>query len=108
MTEIDHESIACPTCLTHHSRPKDFCENCGAPLGMMSTLDPINAIRAESFMLDRAVTMQRPKLIILVGIWILFLPALLIAFFIAGDQIFAGGAFGSFLFFWIGIALAMF
>jgi hypothetical protein len=51
-----------------------FCPKCGAPIDALAELDPVNAIRAEGHMFRRGA--ERPSFMILIGLWIIFLPTL--------------------------------
>lgn len=105
-TTEGNETIICPSCLAQISPSETFCHACGAPVGTTAALDPINSIRAQRFLISRALE-GRPKLIVLLGIWMLNLPAL------------AGGVFGvfyaslymdvysGFIFFWFMIGLSI-
>lgn len=104
---MDKEIIACLSCLAPNKATVDFCEKCGAPLGTTATLDPLKMIRAEAFMLERA-TVGKPKLIVLLGIWIIFFPTLATGILLTGSQILYGFDSEGFVFFWIGIGLAIF
>ncbi|MDQ3820267.1 MAG: hypothetical protein M3362_21655, partial [Acidobacteriota bacterium] len=69
------EEAVCFRCLAVNSGAEAFCRECGAPVGGSATLDPVQTIRAQGFMYRRALE-GRPKLIVLVGVWILHLPVL--------------------------------
>jgi hypothetical protein len=65
------EGVICPKCLLSNATTAAFCADCGAPIGMVSTIDPIQQIHAEGFAYRSAVD-GPPKLIILIGMWLLF------------------------------------
>ncbi len=76
--ETDHQSrsqdgVICPKCLLSNSTTAAFCADCGAPIGMVAAVDPIQQIHAEGFAYRSAVD-GPPKLIILIGMWLLFGP----------------------------------
>jgi hypothetical protein len=68
-----HGSVVCPKCLRSNSTTAAFCADCGAPIGMVAAVDPIQQIHAEGFAYRSAVD-GPPKLIILIGMWLLFGP----------------------------------
>jgi hypothetical protein len=70
------ESVLCPKCLLSNEPWVDFCANCGAPLGMMATIDPLKQTLAEGFAYRQAID-GPPSRIIVLGIWMVFLPGLL-------------------------------
>ena len=65
--------ILCPTCLHANAPRADFCSQCGAPLSMMATIDPIKSTLSEGFGYRQAVN-GPPKLVVVIGIWLIFLP----------------------------------
>ncbi|HSI14502.1 MAG TPA: hypothetical protein VK961_20800 [Chthoniobacter sp.] len=71
------EGVICPKCLLSNSTTAAFCVECGAPIGMIATIDPIQHIRAEGFAYRAAVD-GPPSRIVLVGMWMLFAPFALV------------------------------
>lgn len=65
------DGVICPKCLLSNSATAAFCADCGAPIGMVATVDPIQHIYAEGFAYRSAVD-GPPKLIILLGMWLIF------------------------------------
>ena len=102
---MNQEIVACLSCLAPNDMDADFCEKCGAPISATSTLDPLKMIRSEGFLLSRATTVKKPPLVVLLGIWVIFLPALAGGAALAYSQFSEGFGFDGFLFFWIGIGL---
>ena len=80
------ERSVCPNCLLDNSSTAAFCTRCGAPIGMVANIDPMQSIQSEGFGY-RSATEGPPKLIVLVGMWLLFVPLLLLAPFawLSGD-----------------------
>ncbi len=105
---MENEIIACMSCLAPNDEFADFCEKCGTPLSTSSTLDPLKVIRTEGFVVGKATTIQRPKFIILLGIWVLFFPTLLPSIFMAISQVMYGAEFAGFVFFWAAVAWSVF
>jgi len=71
--------IVCPSCLLSNHPASPFCADCGAPIGNYAAIDPIQRIYAEGFAYRSAVS-GPPKIIILVGMWLVFSPFLVIGF----------------------------
>jgi len=71
--EQSGEKMVCPSCHHHNDPSVTFCQSCGAPLGFAATMAPFQQLEAQGFVLRQA-TGGRPKLIILMGIWILVFP----------------------------------
>lgn len=109
LSEIDQtaEVIVCPACGLQIGAANVFCPNCGAPLSLLAHVDPIQSIRTEGLMYAKAID-AKPKFIILVGIWVIFLPVLIGSLMLSGSIIIGGIGSGmsGFIFFWAGIALA--
>lgn len=69
------ESVLCPHCAATNLSAADFCHRCGAPLSVIATTDPLRSTISEGF-LYREATQGTPKLIVVVGIWLIFLPGI--------------------------------
>ena len=67
------DSVVCPKCLLANSPTAAFCADCGAPIGMVASVDPLQHIQAEGFAYRSAVD-GPPNLIVLIGMWLLFAP----------------------------------
>ncbi len=78
------DGVVCPKCLHANSEAAAFCADCGAPIGMVATIDPIQHIHAEGFGYRSAVE-GPPKLIIVIGMWLIFGPTVLVVPFIIRD-----------------------
>jgi hypothetical protein len=65
--------VICPTCQALNGRFETVCDECGASIGDTSTLDPDPTIPAQSLPPKKLASRLRP--IVLIGIWIIFLPA---------------------------------
>ncbi len=72
----ESEAVVCPKCVVENDPDAAFCHQCGAPIGLVAALDPIQSILAEGFVYRQAVE-GPPKGIILLGMWLLFLPPML-------------------------------
>jgi hypothetical protein len=72
------DQIVCPKCLHHNEPEAAFCTECGAPIGMVANVDPMQQIYSEGFGFRSAVD-GPPKRIILIGTWLVFLPLIGIA-----------------------------
>ena len=71
------EAVICPKCLLNNKPQAAFCADCGAPIGMVANVDPIQRIYAEGFAYRSAME-GPPKLILVFGIWFSFLPLMLV------------------------------
>ncbi len=85
-----NKQILCPTCNQENDQDVDFCVHCGAPVGFISTIDPIKQIRAQGFMYRRVTRPDR--FILYVGAWILFgIPLFSFVFFLVHGGILLKG-----------------
>ncbi len=71
-------SLLCTSCLHPNPPHTPFCKRCGAPIGAISAVGPLEHIYAEGFAYRQA-TEGRPKTIVLIGMWLLFFPPLVLA-----------------------------
>lgn len=72
------EGIVCTVCVASNPPNTNYCARCGAPLNNLVTFNPFDQTLAEGFAYRRAVD-GPPNRIILIGIWLLFGPALVVA-----------------------------
>ena len=49
-----------------------FCPHCDQPITTHAAIDPFGHIFATGRMFQKAVSLRRPKLIVLIGMWLLF------------------------------------
>ena len=73
---METESITCASCLNENQIGIHFCKQCGAPIGDFTTTMPFERIQAEGFAYREATSNPR-KPIVVIGIYILFLPGFL-------------------------------
>lgn len=66
----------CISCLSANFPNAHFCEKCGAPLDFYSATAPFERIHAQGFAFRSAVV-GRPRFIVVIGMWILFIPGVL-------------------------------
>ena len=99
-------TINCSSCMALNRVSEAFCEECGAPIGATATLVPTQVIRAEGFMLRKALE-GRPRFIVLLGVWILHLPVLVVGLGAAIYIIINWRGLSAFVFFWTLIGLSL-
>ncbi|MFL6467719.1 MAG: hypothetical protein ACJ72Z_07150 [Pyrinomonadaceae bacterium] len=101
------ERLVCASCGRLIGVSDAYCPDCMAPTGGVSNLDPMQAIVSEGRLFSRA-TEGRQKPIVLIGVWILFLPFVLVGGFSAISILRQGlgSGFENFIFFWGAIGLA--
>ena len=101
------ERLLCASCGRLIGVSDAYCLNCMAPTTGVSNLDPMQAILSEGRLLSRA-SEGRQKPIVLIGIWILFLPMFRVGAFSAISILSTGigSGFSNFVFFWGAVGLA--
>jgi hypothetical protein len=65
----------CTSCAAPNRPNADFCVKCGAPISWYSKIGPFESIFAQGFILREATGRPR-RLIVVLGIWLIFLPQL--------------------------------
>ncbi len=103
------DGVVCPACAAFVGVNEVFCPACGAPISLLANTDPLQRIYTEGYMYRKAVE-TKPKLIVVIGIWIMLGPAF-VGTMIGAISLIVGGigsGFGGFIFFWILVALALF
>ena len=70
--------VVCTACLAPNPPNTDYCAKCGALLNNLAAFNPFDQTLAEGFAYRRAVD-GPPNKIVLIGIWLLFGPALVAA-----------------------------
>jgi len=79
--KITSQLVVCPNCLEENEPYQHFCKNCGAPLSPISTVGPLERTLSDGFMYRQAVSGRR-KLIVVIGIWIMFLPTFIFSLYL--------------------------
>ena len=100
----NNHDIRCPACHTLNPRFESFCQACDVPIGVTATLDPVSTIRTEAFLFRRALDLPN-KPIVLIGMWILFLPLIVFGIGIAIYLIVYTRGVANFFFFWVFVGL---
>ncbi len=88
------EGIAhCPSCLGIIASQAHFCNACGMPLTMYSTVSPLEQVWAFGWFINRLLS-QRPTRLALVGTWVLAIPALAGLIGVATEVLYSPGTGG--------------
>ncbi|MBS1794565.1 MAG: hypothetical protein JSS81_11960 [Acidobacteria bacterium] len=77
MTKTEDLTVVCLSCLTPNAPADTECRRCRASLKSGSSLDPLQTIRDEGALFRKAVD-GPPKLIVVIGVWVLFGPWILV------------------------------
>ena len=73
---METEIIVCTSCLHENDERRDFCEECGLPISTTASFTPIGSILSEGNGYRNAAS-NPSKPIIIIGIYLIFLPGLL-------------------------------
>ena len=102
----------CMSCFAPNDADAEFCRECGLRFGDADVLQPLNVARAEGQIYQNLALgekgARRPRFVILLGVWIIFLPLLIIGIGIVIAQILDLNGFVSFVFICIGVATIYF
>ena len=101
--------ILCPSCGTTIDPRFARCPSCNFAIGTSAGLDPVGSIYDEGRMWVKATEANRPKPIVVIGVWIIFLPMLVGSAAVALNILTEGSGSGAahFVFFWIGVGLSI-
>lgn len=104
----ENEGFVCSSCGRLIEADEKYCQHCSAPTNNAFNLDPMTAIESEGHLFARAAT-GKQKPIVLIGSWIMFFPAIIVLTLFAFGTLSAGAGppAADFVFFAIGILLAM-
>jgi hypothetical protein len=70
-SEMEARPVLCPHCMQANTEGADFCVKCGTPLTAHAEIDPMGRIFAQGDTFRKAVA-GSPKLIVVVGMWLIF------------------------------------
>ena len=99
----DRDIKPCMACFAPNDVDAEICVECGARFGESNVLQPLNVARAEGQIYQKlALGDKRPRLPVLIGVWVMFLPLLIIGIAIVTAQILDLQGFTSFVFICIG------
>jgi hypothetical protein len=107
---IENENlILCPSCGTTIDPRFARCPSCNFAIGTSAGLDPVGSIHDEGRMWVKATEVKRPKPIVVIGVWLIFLPMLVGSAAVALNILTEGSGSGAaqFVFFWIGVGLSI-
>ena len=80
--EDEGEDIVCPHCIEPIGQFDHFCSHCDRPVTTHASTDPLGQVYASGHAYRNA-TSGRPKLIVVLGIWLIFGPQVLLLMFFA-------------------------
>ena len=111
-TNAEREIKPCLACFAPNDIDAAVCSECGARFGNSNVLQPLNVGRAEAGLYQDLAFgekgAKRPKFVILLGVWVMFLPLFGIGVTMIIYQILALHGFSSFIFICFGAATAYF
>lgn len=74
-SQPEDEKIVCVSCGLANYPQAHFCVECGAPMSAHSVNDPFDTIKADGWAVRKS--QETPRLIVLIGNWLLFSPAVI-------------------------------
>lgn len=76
MSDAEHVPH-CPHCIEPQPQLAHFCVHCGMPLTFYATTAPLESVWAFGWLVARLLD-QRPRRLVVVGTWVMALPATLV------------------------------
>ena len=73
---VNGERLLCPNCMAENLPVRDFCENCGCPIGQFVNVDPLKRIYSQGWLYRKTVS-GRITPIVFWGMWLIFGSGLL-------------------------------
>lgn len=109
MERTEKNASICISCMQPNEWEAAYCMNCNTPMNLSNSNDPIQRLPAEGYAYRKAAEMK-PNIVVLIGVWLLFLPAFIFSGLSAIALIlgYSGGGADSFVWFWVSIAIAVF
>ena len=71
------ETPVCPACFRPNPSGADFCQHCGRPMSIIATHGPLEQVYTQGWLYRRGVS-GSPRLVPLIGMWLIFGPVLLL------------------------------
>lgn len=103
----NQETFVCYSCLQPNEIDRNICKFCNAPISQNSSNDPLQIAYGEG-MVYRKATESKPKMIIVLGIWLLFFPAFIFGAYTAIETVLTQSGSVGFVLFWLMFAIAVF
>src|SRR5215510_6429799 len=101
----NNPDVRCATCQTLNGRFESFCRNCGSPISATATLTPVSIVQTEGLLFRKALDYP-PGPIVLIGIWLLFLPMFVFGVYLAISVIFTQHGLLGFFSFWMLVGMS--
>lgn len=106
MTSRSERSISCASCQTVNDQGEVFCRECGAPIVSPPISNPEQLKEAE-VSLPLKAREKRPKLVVVLGLWLLLFPTLILSAYVALDIATSYRNRSSFIPFWLVVGLCL-
>jgi len=68
----------CAKCLAPYVEGADLCASCGRPLSIAPWIGPVQGSVADVWFMGEAAERSRPRLLHVVGMWLLTLPSIVV------------------------------
>jgi len=97
--------LICPVCAALNRRAEEICDQCGAPFGAVPNDNPPRLVQPQTSLWGKEIYLP-PRFIVLIGLWALFLPALVVSVCFALLFITHRDGLVEFVSFWSSVAIA--
>ncbi len=84
--DADDEFPVCPHCIEPIGRFDHFCPHCGKPVTVHAATDPLGQIFSQGHVYRQA-TSAEPRIITLIGMWLIFSPVVITLVFLTGHAV---------------------
>jgi hypothetical protein len=102
MTANTENFITCRSCYTINEKLDALCQQCGLPLApAAATLGPLSVGETRDGVLKARE--RRPRLVVVLGLWLIFFPFLVHAAMVAFDILLYYRTRSNFMIFWLAI-----
>ena len=99
---LTSETFVCFSCMRPNDADARFCQYCNTPISQGSSNDPLQLAHTEGLIYRRAVE-SKPKLVVVLGVWIIFFPGVIASLIGVPLIAFEGQGTIGFVLFWLGI-----
>src|SRR5882672_4944213 len=104
MTSRSERPITCASCQTVNEQGEVFCRECGAPI-VPPAISDSEPLKDDEVSPPLTVREKRPKLVVVIGLWLLLFPTLILSAYIALDIATNYRNRSNFIIFWLAVGL---
>ena len=103
----DVRTFVCFSCMQPNEYGRQFCKFCNAPISQTTSNDPLQIAYGEGLAYRKAIE-GKPKLIVVIGVWIIFFPTFVVSALAVLAELIDGHGTMGFVLFWFMFVIAAF